>query len=188
VALDLTNPEVAAAVEAIKSETRAAVAAEYSVKIGEVAAAKATVETAAADALAALATAKAAGESTAAELATLKAKADAAETRAATLEAADTARQTAADAAVVAALPDALRPLVAGKTGAELKAAADTLQALANRAVPGKSGAEGSTTAAPTEPMLAWAIGMGLSDVSDKAKIVSAYNKIGPGRKLAATS
>ena len=187
-ALDLTNPDVAAAVEAIKTETRAAVAAEYSVKIGEVAAAKATVETAAADALAALATAKASGEATAAELATLKAAADATSAELLTLKTAAADAAKAADAAVVAALPEALRPLVAGKTGAELKTAADTLLALANRAVPGKAGAEGSTTAAPTEPMLAWAIGMGLSDVSDKAKIVSAYNKIGPGRKLAATS
>ena len=40
-ALDLTNPDVAAAVEAIKAETRTTVAAEYSVKLGEVAAANA---------------------------------------------------------------------------------------------------------------------------------------------------
>ena len=187
-AFDANDPEQVAAVNAAKVAVTTALETAHASKVAELTGKITAAETLAATAAAEYAAAKTAGESTATELTALKAKADAAEAKTATLEAAETARQTAVDAAVVAALPEALRPLVAGKTGAELKTAADTLLALANRAVPGKAGAEGSTTAAPTEPMLAWAIGMGLSDVSDKAKIVSAYNKIGPGRKLAATS
>ena len=181
---DPTDVDQIAAVEAarmaVKTETASTLAQLAQARDAEKARADGlaveltTAKTTAEQALADYTAAKAAGESTAAELATLK-------------TAAETAAK-AADAAIVAALPEPLRVLVAGKTGADLKAAAEVLAAHAAKPVPGRNQGDGGASAEPTEGMLEWARSMGLGESTNPAGIVAAYNKIGPGRKLAATS
>ena len=178
-AFDPNDPEQVAAINAAKSTVTASLVAAHEAKVAELTGKIAAAETLASTTAAEYAAAKAAGESTAAELATLKAKADAAEARAAALETAESTRQAAADKAVVESLPEALRPLVAGKSGADLKAAAEVLNAHANKAVPGRGSADGGDVPTPTDADLKWAKDNGYSAASP-AKIIEASARFGP--------
>ncbi len=166
---------IEAAKQAIKTETASTLAQLAQARDAEKARADSltveltTTKATADKALADYNAAKAAGESTAAELATLKAAAD--------------ASAKAADAAVVAALPEALRPLVAGKTGADLKAAADLLATHTAKPVAGRANGEGDA-AVPTDADMLWAKANGY-DKASPAKIIEASARFGPRQDAA---
>lgn len=178
-AFDPNDPEQVAAVNAAKVAVTTALETAHASKVAELTGKITAAETLAASTAADLQAAKDSGTATATELAALKAKAEAAEAKAATLEAAETARQTAADAAIVAALPEALRPLVAGKSGAELKAHAELLNVHANKPVPGRSQGDGAAGVV-TEDMRAFAVQhMGpLMRTADDETITSVYKSL----------
>lgn len=175
---DAADPDQAAALEA----AREAVRKEAADALAKVAKARdeekaradrldgelATTKQAAEKALKDYTEAKAAGESTAAELLKLKTAADAA------------AKQ--ADDAVIASLPETVRPLVAGKTGADLKAAADALLALANKPAPGRATGDGPGGETLTSEMTEWAKAQGYAEASP-ATIIRAWKKFGPGNE-----
>ena len=186
--IDQTDPEFIAARDAAIEAALAPVRTETAAKLAELATKATAAETAVADARAELDAAKAGGEATAAELATLKAKIEAAEAKAAALEAKEAERQAAIDKGVMDSVPESLRYLLAGKTGADLKTAADSINGAVAKPPPGRATGDGVTTHEPTEAMLTWARSMGLGESTNPAGIVAAYNKIGPGRKLAATN
>lgn len=172
---------VEAAKQAIKTETASTLAQLAQARDAEKSRADGlsveltTTKATAAQALADYNAAKAVGDSTAAELATLKAAADVA--------------AKAADKSLIESLPESVRKLApVGLAGAALAEWVAAAKAAVSEAPTGLGGGTGASADVPTESMLAWARGMGLSDTTRPAAIVAAYNKIGPGRKLAATS
>lgn len=155
---DPTDPDQSAAVAAAVEAALAPVRTETAAKLAELAGKATAAETAATEARTALEAARAGGEATATELATLKAKVEAAEAKAATLEKAEQDRQAEADRAIVATVPESLRSLLTGRTGADLKAAADAINAQVQKPPAGRSqGDGGGAGPTPTPEMLKWA-------------------------------
>lgn len=183
--IDQTDPDFIAARDAAVQAALAPVRTETAAKLAELAQARdaekaradglvvelTTTKATADKALADYNAAKAAGESTAAELATLKAAADVA--------------AKAADKALIESLPEPVRKLApAGLAGDALAEWVANAKAAVSQAPTALGGGTGVPVMA-TEEQKAWAVQMGFGAVADQDKIIAAYNKVGPGRKLA---
>lgn len=177
---DPTDADQAAAVKAAADAAANAIRTETAAKLAELA----TTHNAALEAVRTEAAAKATALDKAnADLAAAQADATSTKAERDALAATVAKAAKAADDAVLATVPEALREFLAGKTGDDLAAAAKKLVA-SQRPAPGPH-TESAESLAPSEAMLAWAKTMGLDAASDPSKIVAAFNKIGPGRKLA---